>query len=83
MDQEKFELIKDFIIIDNLKIIKIDLNTVKLEDLKNHPYFRWNIANSLIKMREQKNGFKNLNEIKESVLINEELFEKLKPYLSL
>ncbi len=56
---------------------------MKLEDLKIHPYFRWNIANSLIKMREQKNGFKNLNEIKESVLINEELFEKLKPYLYL
>jgi DNA uptake protein ComE-like DNA-binding protein len=83
MDQERFEIIKDFITVDNLKIIKIDLNSVKLEELKIHPYFRWNIANSLIKMREQKNGFKNLNEIKESVLINEELFEKLKPYLYL
>ena len=83
MDQEKFEIIKELITIDNLKIIRIDLNTVKLEDLKLHPYFKWNIANSLIKMREQKNGFKNLNEIKESVLINEELFEKLKPYLYL
>ncbi len=83
MDQEKFDIIKDFISIDNTKIIKIDLNNVKLEDLRLHPYTRWNIANSILKMREQKSGFKNLNEIKESVLINEELFEKLKPYLSL
>ena len=32
---------------------------------------------------EQRKGFKSIDEIKESVLINEELFEKLKPYLFL
>jgi DNA uptake protein ComE-like DNA-binding protein len=35
-------------------------------------------------MRIQKGGsFKKIEEIKECVLIDEELFEKLKPYLSL
>ena len=83
MDQEKLTVIEPFIKIDNSKIIKIELNKVHLEVLKKHPYVRWNIANSIIKLRDQKGGFKTIDEIKESVLINEELFEKLKPYLSL
>jgi DNA uptake protein ComE-like DNA-binding protein len=83
MDEEKFLIIKDQIIVDQSLIRKISLNTVSIDELKIHPYIRWNIANSIIKMREQKNGFKSIDEIKESVLINEELFEKLKPYLSL
>ena len=76
-------IIKDQIIVDQSLIRKIALNTVSIDELKIHPYIRWNIANSIIKMREQRNGFKSIDEIKESVLINEELFEKLKPYISL
>lgn len=83
MDEEKFLIIKDQIIIDQSLIHKISLNRVSIDELKIHPYIRWNIANSIIKMREQRKGFQSIDEIKESVLINEELFEKLKPYLSL
>jgi competence protein ComEA len=83
MDEAKLEIFKDQINIDLEHIHKINLNTISVEELKVHPYIRWNIANSIIKMRNQKNGFKKIEEIKESVLISEELFEKLKPYLSL
>jgi DNA uptake protein ComE-like DNA-binding protein len=34
-------------------------------------------------MREQRGGFKKIDELKESELINVELFEKLKPYVYL
>ena len=83
MDQEKLDIIEPFLKFDKSKLLKIELNKVNIDDLKNHPYIRWNIANSIIKIRYQKGAFKNVEEIKESVLINEELFEKLKPYLSL
>ena len=83
MDRVKFDEIKLQIYIDESKVSKIKLNSVSVEDLKKHPYIRWNIANSIIKIRDQKNGFSNINEIKESFIINDELFEKLKPYLSL
>jgi DNA uptake protein ComE-like DNA-binding protein len=43
----------------------------------------WNQANSIIKMREQRGRFNSIDEIKESVLIDEETFEKLLPYLTL
>ena len=83
MDQEKFDIIEPFLKFDKSKLLKLELNKVTIDDLKKHPYIRWNIANSIIKIRDQKGTFKNIEEIKESVLINEELFEKLKPYLSL
>jgi DNA uptake protein ComE-like DNA-binding protein len=83
MDQEKYDLLIGQIEVNPELINKIHLNSITIDELKVHPYIRWNIANSIIKMRNQKNGFKSIDEIKESVLIDEELFKKLKPYLSL
>jgi DNA uptake protein ComE-like DNA-binding protein len=34
-------------------------------------------------MRMQKGGFKSIEEIRESVIIDKETFEKVRPYLSL
>ena len=83
VDVEKYSLIEPYVTVNNELISKLKLNSVTVEELKNHPYMNWNIANSLIKIRDRKKGFKSIDEIKESVLIDEECFEKLKPYLSL
>jgi competence ComEA-like helix-hairpin-helix protein len=65
------------------KMQPIALNAVTIERLKQHPYLSWNQANSIIKMRQQLGSFKSVEQIKQSVLIDEQTFEKLKPYLSL
>jgi DNA uptake protein ComE-like DNA-binding protein len=62
---------------------QISLNNTNVNELNNHPYLNWNQANSIIKLREQRGGFKSISDIKESVLIDEETFEKLTPYLTL
>ena len=83
-DVEKLNAISDFIFITPQDIRKININTATAVDFKMHPYFNWNQANALVKMRSQKGGaFKKVEEIKECVLIDEEMFDKLKPYLSL
>jgi len=61
----------------------ISLNSVTIERLKQHPYLSWNQANSIIKVRQQRGGFTSIEQIKQSVLIDEQTFVKLKPYLSL
>ena len=83
MDEAKYAEIVNCISVDVNGLRKIKLNTVTAEELKAHPYLNWNIANSLIKIRERLGGFKSIEEIKESILVNEELFNKLKPYVSL
>lgn len=62
---------------------KIKLNEVTLERLRQHPYLSWNQANSIIKMRAQRGQFHSIEQIKESVLIDEETYKKLLPYVSL
>jgi competence protein ComEA len=83
MNLETYEKIKDYIFIQKGEINKISLNSTNINELNNHPYLNWNQANSIIKMREQRGGFNSINDIKESILIDEETFEKLVPYLTL
>ncbi len=80
---EKLAEIENHIQINPNNIKKININLASVEELKNHPYIRWNIANSIIKMRAQRNGFNSLNDLLESKLITPEIFEKIKPYLTL
>ena len=83
MTTEAYDKIKDHVFISEKDVKRININSVTIEELKVHPYLNWNKANSIIKMRIQRNGFKNIEELKESVLIDSETYEKLFPYLSL
>ena len=81
--EEKLIEVKPFMKVDPSLVQKININTATAEEFKKHPYFTWNIANSLYKIRKQKGFYSSIDEIKESVLVTEELYSKLKPYLTL
>lgn len=81
--EEKLNEVKPFMKVDPTLVQKININTATAEEFKKHPYFTWNLANSLYKIRKQKGSYSSIEEIKESVLVTEELFSKLKPYLTL
>ena len=83
MRLETYEKLMPQLSIDTNKIKKINVNTCSLEDLRSHPYLDYYQANSIIKMRMQKDVYNELQEILESKLINEEEFQRLLPYLSL
>ena len=83
MRLETYEKLMPQLTIDTNKIKKINVNTCSIEDLRSHPYLDYYQANSIIKMRMQKDGYNELQEILESKLINEEEFQRLLPYLSL
>ena len=78
-DNEKLEKISPFIFLTN-RIKKLDINLVSLEELKSHPYISYGIANSIVKMRAQIK-YNTIEDVKRSKLIDEEFFEKIKPYL--
>ena len=80
---EKLTEIESSIQVNSSILKKININLATVEELKNHPYIRWNIANSIVKMRLQKGNFNSINELLESKLITPEIFEKIKPYLTL
>lgn len=78
-DGEKFDKINPYLTRSN-KILKLDVNAASWDELKAHPYISYGVANSIVKMRLQ-NSYKSIDDIKRSKLIDEELFEKIKPYL--
>lgn len=82
MDAEKLASIEQNIIIDKKVVRQFDLNTVTAQELKTHPYFTWNVANSIVKLRSQIGSYQKVEDIKRSVLVDDALFEKIKAYLT-
>lgn len=80
---EKLSDIESFITLNPSLVKKININSATIDELKNHPYIRWHIANSIVKMRMQKGCFHSINDLLESKLITQEILEKIKPYLTL
>ncbi|MBK9670729.1 MAG: helix-hairpin-helix domain-containing protein [Bacteroidetes bacterium] len=62
---------------------KIPINYCTVSDLKKHPYFTYNLANNIVLYRDRHGEYQKLEDIKQAVLVNEELFRKIAPYLSL
>jgi len=83
MEKDKYDEIEKYLRVNPDIISKINLNSATFEDLYKHPYINSKIANSIVKMRDQKGGYKSVEELKESFLIDRELFLKLKPYVYL
>jgi len=81
IDSILFNRIEPFVVLGNA-IKLIDINTVSFEQLKTHPYLTYNLANSIIQIRNRTGRFKKIEDIKKSVLLKPEIFEKIKPYLT-
>jgi len=62
---------------------KLNINSATKEELKLHPYLRWNLANAIVEYRSQHGRFKNLEELKNITLIDEATFKKIVVYVEL
>lgn len=80
-DEEKLENIRPYVYVNTKFVRPFDINTVSYEELKKHPYFTNNVANSIIKLRAQLGRYKRIEDLKKSVLITNEIYEKIKPYV--
>ncbi|MGB8193482.1 MAG: helix-hairpin-helix domain-containing protein [Chitinophagaceae bacterium] len=76
-----FQKIRSWLSVQEGNIRQININTVTADELKLHPYIRWNLAGAIIRYREQHGTFKTLEELKQIVAINSETYAKIAPYL--
>lgn len=65
------------------EVKKININTASLDELRIHPYVRYHIANAIVQYRMQHGDYKMVDDIKKIMIMNEEVFNKLSPYLSI
>jgi len=64
------------------EVKKINLNTTTLEELKLHPYIKYHLANALVQYRVQHGDYKSVEDIRKIMILTEENYQKLKPYLA-
>lgn len=80
---DALERLKELLAVDTLMIRRIPINSCTVEELAAHPYVRWKLAKPIIAYRQQHGPFKDLEGLKGIHLIDEGLFRKLAPYLTL
>lgn len=78
-----FQLIKARLQCNNPSVKKININTADANELKGHPYIRWNIANAIVNYRSQHGTYNSLEDLRKIEIITDELFNKITPYLVL
>ncbi|HVA97970.1 MAG TPA: helix-hairpin-helix domain-containing protein [Bacteroidia bacterium] len=81
-DSTRFDEIKNNILVDTNLIQKININMCTSKQLRRLPYINYNLSNSIVNFRLKHGNYKQVSDIQQSVLMNGEVYEKIKPYLS-
>ena len=81
IDEEKYQTIAPFLTLES-KMQKIHLNEIEYQALLEHPYIDHKIAKVITKLRDQHGPFQHISDLQKSYLIDESLFKRLEPYLT-
>lgn len=76
-----FQKIKPWLVVTEGSIEKVNINTATAEALRT-PYISYNLANAIYEFRIQHGQFSTLEELKKIMLVDEALFKKITPYLT-
>jgi competence ComEA-like helix-hairpin-helix protein len=77
-----FQKIKLRLSIGNPSVKQININTATLDEMKQHPYIRYALANAILQYRNQHGNFASVASIKNIMMVTDELFNKVAPYLT-
>lgn len=77
-----FAKIKPLLKCENASVKRINVNTASKDELKSHPYIKWNLASAIVEYRTQHGNFSSVEDLKKIAAVTEDLFAKIKAYLS-
>lgn len=77
-----FQAIKPQLFVTPGLIKKININTATVEELKTHPYIRYNLANVMVNYRKQHGNFATVEDVKKIMILDDETYKKIEPYLA-
>ena len=77
-----FQKIRSKLQLKNMDVRKINLNEATIDDLKKHPYIRYQLANVIIQYRSQHGKFNAVDELKNIMILPDSSYLKMLPYLS-
>lgn len=82
IDSSRFSQIASQVMTDSIDIIKININTATISELKKHPYLDYYLAKAIIDKRIQKGSFISVNDLQDIFSKKPGLFEKVAPYFT-
>lgn len=82
-DEEKFTMLESRVSIGQGVFSKINLNTATVKELQKLPYLDFYMAKAIVDRRISKGKYTNVDQVKEIPLIYDQIFEKMKPYLTI
>jgi competence protein ComEA len=77
-----FQKIKARLTISNAAIKQFNINTATVDELKSHPYIKYNLANAIAQYRTQHGNFTSVAGIKNIMMVTEDIYSKAAPYLT-
>jgi competence protein ComEA len=77
-----FQKIKPYLIVQSNAIKKININAASVDEMKSHPYIKYQMANAIFRYRQQHGNFNSVEEIKKIMTVTDEFYKKMFPYLS-
>jgi DNA uptake protein ComE-like DNA-binding protein len=77
-----FQKIKPMLTIGNTAVKQININIATIDEMKSHPYLRYNLANAIFQYRRQHGNYNTVEDVKKIMLITDDVYKKVLPYLT-
>lgn len=77
-----FQKIKKYLVLNSKAIKKLNINSASVDEMKSHPYIRYNMANAIFQYRQQHGNYNSVEEIKKIMTVTDEFYNKASPYLT-
>jgi len=82
IDEERFAKIEPYLYVNVANIQKINVNEADFVRLVKHPYIDEYLAKTIVNQRNKTGKYASLEEMKKKLLIPDELYKKIVPYLT-
>jgi len=77
-----FKKISAYLLLQHPVLRQININKATEAELKLHPYIRYNLATAIVQYRSQHGNFGTVSDIKKIMMVTDDIFIRLSPYLS-
>lgn len=82
LNNEVYNKISSYVFVDTVEITRININTATINELNKHPYLDYYKSKAIVKYREVVGSFSSVEDLLMVSIIDENTFEKVKPYLT-
>ncbi len=76
-----FQKIRPYLRLGDSTVRKFNVNTVSVDELKTHPYIRWQLANAIVAYRQEHGAFTKIEDIRKVMAVTPADYKKFSRYI--